>query len=307
MADYYKILGVLKNASEDQLRKAYRQLAREFHPDVNPGNQTAEERFKEITTAYGVLSDPKKRQLYDEFGEVGLREGFNAEQARAYQAYGGGPARGSGAPDASARGNAGGFDLGEMFEDFFGGRRSQRPSASRGRDVLAHVELGFAEALQGTQVELRVPSHPEPVTVRIPAGAQHGAKLRVAAKGESGARGGPPGDLLIELRVGSHPYFYREGRDLILKLPITLPEAFLGTTLEIPTPMGAVNLKIKPLSQQGTRLRMRGKGFEYKGRRGDLYVELAVQVPDVNTEETTRAVQQLEQAYQKSVRDNLKL
>src|ERR1041384_7639320 len=213
--DLYAILGVAKTASEDEIRSAYRKLARKHHPDVNPGNKDAEARFKEIAAAYEVLSDAGKRKLYDEFGEEGLRGGFDPEQARAYRSW------------QSRRGTTGRpfadevIDLDDLGDigDLFGGAFRRRPA--RGEDVVALVELDLATALRGSEITVRLPSASDPggtgdqVTVRIPPGAEDGSRLVVKGRGAPGpTKDSPPGDLIIETRVRPHPHFRREGLDL---------------------------------------------------------------------------------------------
>lgn len=367
--DYYRILGVDKGASEDAIRKAYRKLARENHPDLKPGDKAAEERFKKISSANDVLGNAKKRALYDEFGEPGLREGFNVEQARAYARYGGGqsPFGGGG---GSSQGGGFGFDVGDLFGDLFGGReRHQAPA--RGQDLQAAVELDLPEALAGKEVILQLPvghpcgvcrgsgkrsggkerrcptcrgggqvnmgghpgmpktrcpgcsgtgrigdpcpgcsgqgqvTHTGPVTVRIPPGADHNSKLRVKGRGAPGAGGA--GDLLLTVRVRPHPWFRRDGQDLVLRLPVTVAEALCGTQVTVPTLKGSLQVKIPPATQSGTRLRLKGQGVSRKSEQGDLYVLVEVRLPETNSPEAEAAARALESHYTSPVRTALKL
>ncbi len=229
--DLYAVLGVPRTASDDEIRSAYRKLARKFHPDVNQGDKKAEERFKEISAANDILGDRDKRKLYDEFGEASLRSGFDAEQARNYQKWAGGFGSGGGAYARGAGGGGGNpfsgfqggggaqeFEFGDIFGDLFErGARKQR--SQRGRDVTASVDIDLIQAIRGSEVHLRIPGRDEPVTVRIPPGADDGSKLRVPGQGSPGASGQPPGDLLIETQVRPHPYFRRSGLDLSVTLP----------------------------------------------------------------------------------------
>lgn len=277
--DLYAVLGVPKTADAGALKKAYRRLAKDLHPDKNPGNKEAESRFKAVNQAYDVLSDEKKRKLYDEFGEAGLREGFDAEHARAYRAY---ASREQGAPRGGVRiedifgAEGAGGDLGDVFGDMFGRRR--RPM--RGRDLETETTLDFTSSLRGTMLEFRPPRGGGTVQVRIPPGAEDGARVRVPGHGLPSASGGPHGDLIVVLHVTTHPFFRREGDDLHIDLPITITEAFKGAKVKVPTIDGSVSLKVPEKTQSGTVVRLRGKGVVRKGRdAGDLYVHFMIKIP----------------------------
>jgi curved DNA-binding protein len=300
--DLYALLGVKKDAKADEIRKAYRQLARKFHPDVNPGDDKAEERFKEVSAAYEVLTDTDKRKLYDEFGNDGLKGGFDPEQARAYQHW---QSRRS-TTETGGREDEYQFDLNDL-RDFFGQDFSQQGRGPRpGHNLRAHVDLDFIQALKGIEVTLGAPDG-QTVTVRIPSGASDGSVLTVKGRGHPGERGGPAGDLLIVTRVRPHPNFKREGLDLTLTLPVTIGEAYSGASVEVPTPDGRVQLKIPALSQNGTRLRLSKKGVAKKGERGDLYVELSVVAPDIKDEAFAKAADAANGLYKKPVREGIEL
>jgi curved DNA-binding protein len=299
--DLYGRLGLSKGASADEIKKAYRTLARKWHPDVNPGPES-EQRFKEISVAYDVLSDPDRRKLYDEFGDAGLREGFDPEVARAHRHW---QSRGDVPPGFDEVP----FDLGDL-ESFFR-REPRRRRPARGDDLHAVVELDLAEALRGSEIRLQVPDPaggtPATVTVRIPPGADSGDVLTVKGRGLPGPAGGPPGDVVIETRVRPHPHFERDGLDLSLKLPVTWFEAYAGATVDVPTLEGSVKLKIPPRSQTGSRLRLKGKGVARKGKRGDLYAELVVRVPDRADEQLLRALERTSDLYEQPVRAGVSL
>ena len=300
--DLYGALGVSRTATKDEIRAAYKKLARKHHPDVNPGDAKAEERFKKISAAYEVLNDPDKRKNYDEFGEEALQGGFDAERARTYRQWR--DARQAGGRPFEQETFS--FDLDDLFGGFgpFGGGRV-RDAAIRGADLRAVVELDFDQAIRGTEIELTGESGT--IKVRIPAGADDGSILRIEGKGAPGARGGPPGDLVIETRVRPHPLLKRDGLDLSLKLPVRVDEAYLGAQVDVPTFDGPIKLRIPPRSRPGSRLRVRGKGVERGGKRGDLYVELDLQWPDRDAADFADAVKRAADDYQQPVRSGMRL
>jgi DnaJ-class molecular chaperone len=288
--DLYEVLGVARGAREDAIKKAYRKLARKCHPDVNPGDKQAEERFKEISEAYAVLSDPVKRRNYDEFGDISLEGGFDADAARqAREAFGarfGRPPPGGGYEGFVHEA----FEFGDL-DDLLGRlfhRRGAPREPGRGADLAAELELDFLEAARGVQktISMARPTsngslRTESVTARIPAGVADGGRIRIPGKGAPGRGGGPPGDLHATIRVRPHPVFRREGRDLCLDLPVTVREAVLGARVEIPTLEGRATVTIPPGTDSGRRLRLRGKGIPDPagGPPGDLYATVQIRVP----------------------------
>jgi curved DNA-binding protein len=295
--DLYATLGVDRNDDEDTIRKAYRKLARQYHPDVNPGDTAAEERFKEISAAYAVLSDEEKRRNYDEFGEVSLESGFDPEAARhAREQFG---ARFGGDPQGAHFGGDGEFSFGDLdglFGRIFsrGGGRIFR----RGRDLEAVIELDFLDAARGGEHQLSFsrPSadgslHQQRMTVRIPAGVSDGGRIRLAGKGGEAPPGGEPGDVHLTVRIRPHPEFRREGRDLLLTVPIGVGEAVLGAKIEIPTLEGRATVTVPAGTDSGRVLRLRGKGIPDPagGATGDLLVTLEIRVPkDLSPEDRAR-------------------
>jgi DnaJ-class molecular chaperone len=284
--DLYDVLGVARGADDDAIKKAYRALARKHHPDVNPGDKKAEDRFKEVSEAYAVLSDPEKRKAYDEFGEISLEAGFDAEAARNAQRFGG------------FRPGAGGFttegfefDLEDLLGGMLGGRgraRAPRSAAWRGDDLEVVLELDFLEAALGATKQMSVArpnaeGKPEiqRVAVRIPPGVDEGGRIRVPGKGAEGGGGGPAGDLYARIQVRPHPWFRREGRDVLLDLPVTMGEAALGAKIEIPTLEGKATLSVPAGSDSGRKLRLRGKGIAdpKTGARGNLIATVQIRVP----------------------------
>lgn len=293
--DLYRTLGVSRDASEDAIKKAYRKIARENHPDVNPGDEKAEERFKTASQAYEILSDSTKRKNYDDFGEAAMNPNFDAEQARTYGGgFGGGgggnPFGGGGFPGGG--GGAGG--MGDIFGDLFGGggggfQRGGRGFARQGRDLETTLRLTFEEAADGGERQIAVnrpqadgTARRESVLIRVPPGVGDGGKIRLPGKGGEGMGGGPAGDLFAHIRVGKHPFFTRDGRNLHVDLPISVKEAVLGAKVDVPTLKGQVTLTIPPETDSGTKLRLRGKGIPNpkKGADpGDLYITVQITVP----------------------------
>ncbi len=357
--DYYKTLGVGKNATDEEIKKAYRKLARKYHPDRNPGDKQAEERFKEISQAHDVLSDPDKRKEYERGGMfagfTGAGGGFDASQF------------------------SGGFSggIGDIFSNIFGGagggggaaqrgpRGGQRPAQARGQDLETEVSLSFDQAVNGTQVALSVPTskpcptcngsgarpgtspkvcpvcngrgveaqsqgifsinqpcsnckgsgtvieHPCPtcegsgaqrsvrrLRVNIPAGVRDGSRIKLAGKGDPGVRGVPPGDLYVITRVSESPIFKRNGENLEVEVPLTIPEAIRGAVVEVPTLNGSKRLRVAPGTKHGTVQRLRGEGPPRLGGKGngDLRYRFVIDVPASLSAEQSDAVDRLSQA-----------
>lgn len=307
--DLYNILGVSRTASADEIKKAYRDLAKKYHPDRNPDDASAEERFKEISGAFAVLSDQKKRSLYDEFGADGLREGFDAEAARNYQRWasqgggGGGGSRfdvpfGGGGGFGGPGGGFGGFgDLDDLLSGLFGGGRASSPRASsrRGADMEQEITINLRQAIQGAELQLQLQG--KGLKVRVPPGVADGQKIRVPGQGRRGAGGA--GHLYLIIRVAPPPGFTVEGDDLSVDVPLTVLQAIKGATVSIPTPEGSTGqLKIPAGTQSGRRLRLRGQGMPVKGgSRGDLMVRVLVRVPEGDDPELIAAAEALERFY----------
>jgi curved DNA-binding protein len=332
--DPYATLGVARNASAEEIKKAYRKLAKKLHPDMNPGDKKAEERFKEVSAAFEVLGDPKKRSLYDEFGEVALRPGFDEEKAekfREYQRAAAGAGRGGAGFGGFEGFSGGGFDpsdfgdLGSMF-DLFTRRRqgAARRRASEplvGDDIEAAIEVDLRDAVLGAEREISLQrpggaegGAPEEVRLRvkIPPGVETGSRVRLAGQGSPGERGGENGDLYLRITVRPHPTVKVDGRDLSLDLPITAAEALQGAEVTAPTFEGPVKLKIPPGSQSGRRLRLRGRGLPALragatgAPRGDLYVVLQIVLPP-DSSAARAAVAELQKLYPPDVRQDVRL
>jgi curved DNA-binding protein len=285
--DYYAILGVSKTASIEEIKKAYRKLARKYHPDLNPGNKESETRFKEINEANEVLGDPEKRKKYDQYGQYWQQVHEGRAPAGAgfgggdFSQYGnfddfisellgrfGGAARGGGPGRAGPSGGFGGF------EDLLGGLRGQAPAP----DTEAAIALTLSEAFHGVQKRLKL--NDEKIDVRIPAGAKVGSRIRIKGKGQPSPFSQQRGDLYLVIELMPHPFFKFEGDNLVCEVPITPDEAVLGAEIKVPTPDGAVNLKIPGGVHSGQSLRLRGKGWPRpSGGRGDQMVKLQIVAP----------------------------
>lgn len=296
--DYYKILGVARDADQEAIRKAFRKLARQHHPDVAKDKKRAEEKFKEINEANEVLGDPEKRKKYDTLGA-----NWNRPQPPPGWQGGAGHRGGPGAPDAEDfEFRFGGTGFSDFFEQFFGGRangqgdegfrdafnRSRRSGPMRGGDIEGDILVNLHEAAQGSVRTVsfeRVNRQTgktvsENFRVRIPIGVREGQTIRIAGKGEEGANGGAAGDLLLRVRLAQHPDFQVQGADLLYELELAPWEAVLGTTVPIPTLEGAVSVKVPPGANPGQKLRVRGKGLPGSGgARGDLYATVSVRMP----------------------------
>lgn len=307
--DLYSVLGVTKDADTDAIKKTFRKLAAKLHPDRNPGDKASESRFKEVNHAHEILSDPKKRALYDEFGEDGLREGFDPEQHRAYRAWqqqGGRP--GSGGVNLQDLFGGGG-GIGDVFGDLFNRGRGRPARRARGVDVEGEVTIDFASAIRGATVQLTPRSGGEPLQVRIPPGAEEGARVRVAGHGEPAPiASGAAGDLVLTIHVKPHARFRREGDDLHLELPLTVAEAYQGAKVRVPTIEGPVTMKVPPRTQAGQTLRLRGKGVARKGKTpGDLYVHFQVVVPTSDEPAVQRAIEEIAKVQQDDPRAGIEL
>lgn len=312
MADYYKTLGVEKGASEDEIKKAYRKLALKFHPDRNKGDKKAEEKFKEISEAYAVLSDEPKRKQYDAFGDQKFHQQYSQEDifrntdfSSIFREFNmGGQGGGSGFESIFGRifgmgGARGGFGGGpEGFEGFQPGMGGGR--APKGQDIEYPITISFHEAFNGgeRQISFRLSDgSTRQLKVKIPKGAKNGAKLRVGGKGVESPYGGEAGDLMIVLNVAPHPAFIRDGNDIETKVPLKISEALLGAARDVETMDGVKKVKIPAGVKPGTRVRLKGLGFPTAGKdgaRGDFYVVIDLLVPDSLSAAQKTAVEALQ-------------
>ncbi|MFQ5512938.1 MAG: DnaJ C-terminal domain-containing protein [Myxococcota bacterium] len=291
--DLYHVLGVERGTSEDAIRSAYRKLARQYHPDVNPNDPKAEERFKEISFAYEVLSDPEKRRLYDEFGHEGLASGFDPDQARAYRRWAMGAQR-----SPSSGEFFGSIDFDDLLSQLFGRGARTRRGPRRGSDAEGEITVDFMDAVLGREVRVQLAGRGA-LRVRVPEGADEGTRIRLGGQGAAGSHGGAAGDLYLTLHVRPHRFFRREGADLHLDLPVTMLELVEGATVDVPTPHGPVKMAIPPGSRNDSRLRLRGKGVKRRGGsgRGDLLVRLVLKLPETRDERLREIARELEPLY----------
>ena len=319
--DLYETLGLSRDASKDDIKKAHRKMANKFHPDKNPDDESAKKQFKLVQEAYDILSDDEKRAAYDRYGAdfekirgggfypgsggVGGAgfEGLDLEQIFGAAGRGGG-------------GAGGGFQF-EGFGDFFeqlsgrgggpgggrprGGRRAAPPQP--GANVRHELELPLEKAVAGGQVEFYVGD--EKLSVNVPAGVDSGAKMRLRGKGQPSPNGGPDGDLILLVKISDHPHFRRSGLNLEITLPITIGEAVLGGKVDVPTPGGTITLTIPPCSSSGKRLRLKGQGIVKGDRKGDLVVQLQIVVPEAVDVDSQKFIEQFEAANSISPRRDL--
>lgn len=277
--DYYKLLGVDRNAKTEEISKAFKKLARKYHPDLNPGDKKSEEKFKEINEAYEVLKDPEKRNLYDQLGP---------DWKHGQQFSGANQDFGNMHFDFNGQ-NMGGGDFSDFFESIFGGRGgfggegfggfSQRPR--RGRDVEAELPLTLEEVIKGGKrsVKLQMPNGPKTLEVNVPAGVRDGAKLRLSGQGDPSPNGGAPGDLFLRIHYTPNPKFRVDGDNLHCDVNLAPWEAVLGAKVPVPTLEGEVELKIPAGTSSGKKFRIRGKGMGPASKRGDLLVKVMITVP----------------------------
>jgi DnaJ-class molecular chaperone len=301
--DYYKTLGVARNASPADIQKAYRELARKHHPDMNPDNPKAVKKFQEIQAAFDVLNNPEKREMYDRYGSSFETMGQGAPHSTT---WGAGPGGGFNVEDIDfgqffgERFGEGGGGLGDIFSHVrrAAGRGGGGGSKRRARDAESEVTIPFGTAVSGGEVQLslhRQSGEPETIVVKIPPGIEEGNKMRLRGKGEPATGRGTAGDLILTVHVAPHPFFARRGNDLLLRLPITLGEAVAGASVDVPTPSGTVSLHVPPGTSSGKKLRIKGHGVAPKtGAKGDLLAEVLIVLPAKMTEADRETIRQID-------------
>ena len=280
--DFYKVLGVAKDVSDAELKKVYRKLSRQYHPDTNPGDAKAEAKFKEISEAYSVLSDKKEREEYDQVRAMGNGARFT-----------GGPGGFQGGFPGGQNFGGGGFE--DVFANLFGGGGGGfNRGPQRGADLTMSSTLDFIDGVKGTQLKVRLGSGE--TTIKIPAGVQDGQKIKIAGKGQPSPNGGPAGDLIISITVKPHPVFSRDGNNLRVTVPVTFTEAVLGATIQVPTLGGEpVKLKVAPGTPNGRVLRVKGRGVVTPKGEGDLLATVEIAVPSHISDKAKKALESFEE------------
>jgi curved DNA-binding protein len=318
--DLYAVLGIERGTSADEIKKAYRKLALEYHPDVNPGDADAEERFKEISVAKEILLSDDKRKLYDEFGLDGVAAGFDPSEARAYQEWAR-RAKQSPGYESFGAGSYGDQGIEDLLSQLFGARGSPesadafgrghdfrstgRAPTFRGADFETNLEVSFTDAILGNEVQLRIQGR-EPLRVKLPRGARDGTRIRLKGQGQTAETDAASGDLYIRLHIRPHPFFRRDGDDLHLDVPVTIPELILGAEVQIPTPDGMTTVTVPPRSANGRILRLPERGVAKRAskksgaaNRGHLFIHLQAVLPVDADGEIEEVARKLESLYAK--------
>jgi DnaJ-class molecular chaperone len=332
--DYYKTLGVAKNASQAEIQKAYYELAKKYHPDKNPDDKTAKKKFQQVQAAFDVLSNAEKREMYDRYGSSFETRGAGGPQYN--YSWGGGPGAGFGGANAGPEdfdfsqffgerfgGGVGGAEgagpggFAELFKQFRrgggggGGRAAKGAAASKkGEDLLHEIQIPFSTAVVGGEVEFGVqrPSGKvDTITVKIPPGIEDGKKIRVRGQGSPGGRTGAPGDIVLTVHVLPHAYYQRRGNNLLVRVPITLGEAAEGAKIDVPTPKGTVSLHVPPGTSSGTKLRVKGHGVTPKNAPpGDLLAEVQIVLPKNLSAEDRKILKEIDGRYAQDPRKELR-
>jgi curved DNA-binding protein len=321
--DYYKTLGVSREASQAEIQKAYFELAKKYHPDKNPHDKTAKKKFQQVQAAYDVLGNQEKREMYDRYGSSFETHGPGGPQYT--YTWGGGPGTGFGGAGINPEEvdfsqffgerfggqSPGGFaDLFSQFRRAGGARAGKSAAgAKRGADIQTEVQVPFATAICGGEVQLTVQrksGKTDAIAVKIPPGMEDGKKIRIRGQGEAGPRGSTTGDILITVRVAPHPFFQRRGNNLIVKVPVTLAEAAAGAKIEVPTPRGTVSVNMPPNTYSGAKLRVKGYGVTPKnGPPGDLLAEIQIVLPKKLSAADRDALVEIDRRYSQEPRKDL--
>lgn len=305
--DYYDILGVSRNASADEIRKAHRKLARQYHPDMNKNNASSTEKFKEVQEAYDVLSDAEKKKSYDQFGHAGPQQGFGGPPPGGHDPYeafrragGAGGQQWRAGPGTTVDDIPGGFS--SIFEEMFGGGgpkrrgRAHAEPAEKGQDIEHSVQLSFEDAARGTTLPLRMQlgKKTETIEIKIPPGVNDGSRIRIKGKGQPGPAG--PGDLFILCKVAPHPTYRREGLDVLSDVPVSIYDALLGGKINVHTLDGEVTLTLPPGTGSGAKMRIKGRGIKRAAETGDHFAVIKILVPKDLSPEAINLVKQLQAA-----------
>ncbi len=312
--DHYQTLGVSRTASAEEIRKAYRDLARKYHPDLHPDDESAKEKFKQVQGAFDVLNDPSKREMYDRYGSSfeGVGAGGPAGGWGGGSWSGGGPFPGGGGEidlESLFGGGGGGGGFGDLFGRGRGSRTRRRPAQAPGEDITASITVPFRMSIDGGKTDVRIDrgGKVETISVTIPQGLPDGARMRLRGQGLPGSGGGPAGDLVLQVRVEAHSVFHRSGDTLEVTLPVSLSEALEGAKVDVPTPWGTIALRIPPGTSSGKKLRAAGMGVHHgNGAKGDLIAEVQIMLPTAEDaavrEHLVEAAKAAEAAAPESVR-----
>jgi curved DNA-binding protein len=313
--DHYQTLGVSRTASAEEIRKAYRDLARKYHPDLHPDDESAKEKFKQVQAAFDVLNDPSKREMYDRYGSSfeGVGAGGPGGGWGGGSWSGGGPFPGGGGEiDLESLFGGGGGGFGDLFGRGRGSRGRRRPAQAAGEDISASISIPFRMSIDGGKTDVRIDrgGKVETISVTIPQGLPDGARMRLRGQGLPGTGGGPAGDLVLQVRVEPHPVFQRSGDTLEVTLPVSLSEALEGAKVDVPTPWGTIALRIPPGTSSGKKLRAAGMGVHHgNGAKGDLIAEVQIMLPTAEDaavrEPLLAAVKAAEAAAPEAVRSRL--
>jgi curved DNA-binding protein len=308
--DYYQVLGVGRNASAEEITKAYRKLARKYHPDLNPDDRTAKQRFQEIQAAYDCLNDPEKRRMFDQLGPDFER--YQSTGGPRQGPFHGGGSGGQGFDFGDIFGQGSGVDMNDFFSQFGSGRtqsRSRRSAPARGQDIAAEIAIPLRTLIHGgdTSIQLDRGGQLEAISVKIPPGIEPGKKIRLRGQGQP-ISGGKPGDLLLKINLESNAFYKVVGHNIELRLPTTLPEAMQGAKIDVPTPGGTVTLTVPPGSSSGKKLRIKGQGLKKPdGSSGDMLVEIMIRLPEIASGTFPADAAQWMEAYKAPVREGMQL
>ncbi len=311
--DYYETLGVGRKASDEEIQSAYRQLARKYHPDLNPDDAKAKQKFQEVQNAFEVLNDPKKREMYDRYGSayesVGPGPG-PGPGPHPWANAGGGPSVDINLDDLFGGGGGGGFA--DLFKNLGGrGKRATRPTPPKGgTNINYELTVPFTTTVLGGEAQIavqRANGRTETIQVKVPQGIEDGKKIRLRGQGNPSPDGGPDGDLLIKVKAAPHPHFRRQGKRLDIRVPITLSEAIGGAKVDVPTPHGTITITVPPGASSGAKLRLKGQGVKpAKGEAGDLFAELQILLPKDLSDEDREQLQTIAAKYADNPRADLK-
>jgi DnaJ-class molecular chaperone len=317
--DYYATLGVSRGATKDEIQKAYRSLARKYHPDLNPDDKSAKEKFHDVQNAFEVLNDDKKREMYDRYGAAYEPRGSGAGGPRPQGWPGGATGTGEGQPfevnldDLFGGGGGGGGGFADLFKQFGGGGRGRRPKSAapqRGSNIEHELTVPFTTTVLGGEAQIAIDrgdGHVETLQVKVPAGIEDGKKIRLRGQGNPGPNGGPDGDLLIKVHAAPHPHFRRQGKRLDVRVPITLHEALTGAKIDVPTPHGTITIKVPAGSSSGGKLRLKGQGVRpAQAPPGDLFAELLIVLPKELSDEDQKSLLSVTEKYLQNPRGELR-